>query len=93
MVRASRSIRSHVRPNNSALRAKTRRSRVIEITAQTVDRLRAHRRGQNELKMANRTTYADFDLVFAREERDRRPGTRLGEPIKTLSEHRFQALA
>ena len=45
------------------------------------------------LKMANRTTYADFDLVFAREERDRRPGTRLGEPLKTLGDYRFRALA
>ena len=43
--------------------------------------------------MANRTTYADYDLVFAREERDRRPGTRLGEPLKTLGDYRFQALA
>ena len=38
---------------------KTRRSRDIEITAQTVDRLRAHRREQSVLKMANRTSYAN----------------------------------
>jgi integrase len=71
---------------------KTKGNRSIEVTAQTVARLRAHRQAQAELKMANRTTYVDFDLVFAREERDRRPGTRLGEPIKTLSEERFRAL-
>jgi integrase len=42
-------------------------SRTITLASETVDLLRAHRRAQAELKMANRTTYRDQGLVFAKE--------------------------
>ena len=42
-------------------------SRTITLASETVDLLRAHRRSQAELKMANRTTYGDHGLVFAKE--------------------------
>jgi integrase len=42
-------------------------SRTITLASETVDLLRAHRRSQAESKMANRTTYRDHGLVFAKE--------------------------
>jgi integrase len=47
---------------------KTGRPRVIEINDETVRLFRAHRKAQSELKMRNRTTYRDDDLVFAKEQ-------------------------
>jgi integrase len=37
----------------------------IALSPDTMDLLKAHRRTQAERKMANRTTYHDFGLVFA----------------------------
>jgi integrase len=41
--------------------------RTVDLAAETVELLKAHRRRQAELKMANRTVYQDHGLVFARE--------------------------
>ncbi len=70
---------------------KTHRSRTVALSADTVVRLRIHKRAQAELRMRNRTTYADFGLVFAREDADlQTPEARLGQPITTLSESYYQ---
>ena len=47
--------------------AEERLRRDITLSAETVEFLRRHKRAQAELKMANRTTYRDFGLVFAKE--------------------------
>ncbi|MGH9370102.1 MAG: tyrosine-type recombinase/integrase [Vicinamibacterales bacterium] len=49
---------------------KNGRPRTISLAAGTVELLKAHRRAQRELKMANRTTYRDLGLVFAKERGD-----------------------
>jgi hypothetical protein len=44
--------------------------------------LHDHKRSRAELKMKNRTTYRDLDLVFAKESDDvRRPADSLGIPL------------
>ena len=61
---------------------KTGRVRTITLAAETVALLRRHRKHQRELLMANRATYHDLGLVFAKEWSDfRRRGNRLGEPL------------
>jgi integrase len=45
---------------------KTRRIRTVDLSAETVKRLREHKRVQAELKLANRDHYVDHGLVFAR---------------------------
>jgi len=73
---------------------KTKKSRTLTLGAETVEQLRRHKQSQAELKMMNRTTYCDFGLVFAKEAIDlQTPKSRLGQPIETLSETRFQRLA
>jgi integrase len=47
-----------------------RKVRSIDLSAETVRLLREHKRHQAELKMANRTTYRDLGLVFAKEHAD-----------------------
>ena len=42
-------------------------ARDVTLSAETADLLREHKRTQAELKMANRTTYKDHGLVFAKE--------------------------
>ena len=45
--------------------------------------LRAHRQHQAEIKMANRTVYRDYGLVFAKETSDvRRKRHLLGDPLQ-----------
>jgi integrase len=62
---------------------KTGRPRTITIGAETVALLRAHRKHQRELLMANRTTYHDCGLVFAKEWTDvRKRGEYLGQPLQ-----------
>jgi integrase len=39
----------------------------VRLSAEAIELLRQHKRAQAELKMANRTTYHDFGLVFAKE--------------------------
>jgi integrase len=41
--------------------------RTLDLAPETTELLRAHRRHQAELKMANRTVYSDLGLVFAKE--------------------------
>src|SRR5688500_9140634 len=41
--------------------------RTVSLAAETITLLRAHKRHQARIKMANRTTYADHGLVFAKE--------------------------
>ena len=43
------------------------RPRTVDLAAETVELLKAHKRRQAELKMANRTAYQDHALVFAKE--------------------------
>jgi len=74
---------------------KTRRGRTVALGAQTVVLLRAHHRTQSELKMRNRTTYGDLDLVFAREWRS--PGLVGGEVgdavcMKSIAEDAFRRI-
>src|SRR2546426_5254827 len=45
---------------------KTGNVRTINLSDDAVRLLRAHRKAQNELKMANRTAYHDHGLVFAK---------------------------
>lgn len=45
---------------------KTKRTRTVELSAETVALLRAHRQAQNELRMRNRLHYKDHGLVFAK---------------------------
>jgi len=72
---------------------KTDRARTIPLNAETIARLRAHKKAQAALKMKNRKTYCDFNLVFAREFEDlQTPDAQLGQPLKTLSEKRFARL-
>jgi integrase len=42
-------------------------SRDVRLASETIELLRHHKRAQAELKMANRTTYHDLGLVFAKE--------------------------
>ena len=46
---------------------KTGRPRTIALGTETIAALRTHRQQQRELLMANRKTYRDFGLVFAKE--------------------------
>lgn len=49
---------------------KTDQARDVTLSKETIDLLRDHKRTQAELKMANRTTYQDHGLVFAKEAGD-----------------------
>jgi len=72
---------------------KTGRSRALSLGAETVTLLRAHKRHQAELKMANRGVYQDFGLMFAKEPEDCvTPLAALGQPLCTLAEKRFKRL-
>ena len=62
---------------------KTGLPRTVSLSAETAKLLRAHRQHQRELMMANRTTYRDLDLVFAKEYADlQRQGEMLGYPLQ-----------
>jgi integrase len=41
--------------------------RTVDLAAETIERLKAHKRHQAELKMRNRIAYHDLGLVFAKE--------------------------
>ena len=74
---------------------KNGRPRTILITPSTVDLLKAHKRSQAELRMANRTTYHDHGLVFAKDYGDlRRCTDLLGQPLQAnnLGERSFARL-
>jgi integrase len=62
---------------------KTGRSRTVTIAAETVELLKAHKKHQAEVKMANRATYKDFGLVFAKEWGDVRTHVDcIGQPLQ-----------
>src|SRR5262245_20663443 len=62
---------------------KTGRPRTVSLAPETVELLKAHRSHQAEVKMANRTTYRDFGLVFAKEWADVRTASdTLGHPLQ-----------
>jgi len=71
---------------------KTKRSRrTVDLNAETVARLKAHKRDQAALKMANRTTYQDHGLVFAKEAEDcTKPTAALGQPCLALAGRHFR---
>jgi integrase len=74
---------------------KTGRVRSIDIDAGTVALLAKHRRSQAELKMANRNTYRDHGLVFAKEWADVRGHfDSLGRPLQlnNLGQREFSRL-
>ena len=55
----------------------------MSLSAETIALLRVHRQHQRELMMANRTTYRDLDLVFAKEYPDlQRQGEMPGYPLQ-----------
>jgi integrase len=64
---------------------KTSKPRVIDISAETIRLLRAHKAAQAALMMRNRKTYLDLGLVFAMEP----PSAMLGAPLEMsgLSNH------
>lgn len=62
---------------------KTGKPRMISLGAETIDLLRRHRQHQSEIKMANRNSYSEFALVFAKERSDLRAATdSLGHPLQ-----------
>lgn len=62
---------------------KTKQARTVRLAETTVARLRDHRKTQNELKMKNRTHYADLGLIFAMEYDHLTKGSdRLGHPLR-----------
>jgi integrase len=68
---------------------------MVPITAETVALLKAHKRQQAELKMANRSTYHDHGLTFAKEYGDlRRRVEHIGQPLQAnnLGERSFARL-
>jgi integrase len=72
---------------------KTGRSRTVTLGADTVTRLKQHRRAQATLKMANRLTYADHGLVFACEPGDLTvPTFKLGQPCVGLTTRHYAAV-
>lgn len=62
---------------------KTKMTRTIELAIEAVALLKVHKAHQAELKMANRKTYADHGLIFAKEWSDvRKHGDSLGHPLQ-----------
>jgi integrase len=75
---------------------KNGRARRVPITAHVVRLLRAHKQTQAALKMANRSTYHDHGLVFAKDYGDlRRRADHLGQPLQAnnLGERSFARLS
>ena len=62
---------------------KGKRTRTIQISAETVDLLKVHKKHQAAVKMKNRTAYHDGGLVFAKEWADARSRQdSLGHPLQ-----------
>jgi integrase len=69
--------------------------RTVDLSTETIELLKLHKRHQAELKMANRTIYRDHGLVFCREWGERRARKDfLGDPLQTnnLGEREFLRL-
>lgn len=74
---------------------KTDCARDVTLSAETVELLRQHKRTQAELKMANRTTYRDCGLVFAKEVGDlTNRADMIGLPLQSnnLGERQFDRI-
>lgn len=73
---------------------KTGRARTVTLGAETISRLKAHKRSQAAVKLANgRQHYADHDLIFAQEAAHQTtPNAKLGEPVLALSESTFRRI-
>lgn len=73
---------------------KTDKARVLDVDANTVARLRAHKAAQAEMKMRNRMAYQDLGLVFAKEPADLQTRhAALGEPMTGILDGRhFRAV-
>jgi integrase len=74
---------------------KNKRPRTVALGSETVALLKAHKKHQSALKLANRPTYHDFGLVFAKEFGELR--TRkdlLGQPLQAnnLGERSFDRI-
>jgi integrase len=70
---------------------KTGTSRTVTLGTETTTRLLLHRKHQRELMMANRTTYKDHGLVFAKEPEDlQRQTSALGQPCPALVGRHFR---
>ena len=70
---------------------KTGHPRVVTLGAETLARLKAHKKSQAELKMKNRTVYQDHGLVFAKEATDlQTPTAALGQPCRALVTRHFR---
>jgi integrase len=62
---------------------KTGKPRTVSLAKETVEIIRAHRKSQRELMMANRNRYHDHGLVFAKEWSDvQRRDDVLGHPLQ-----------
>jgi integrase len=62
---------------------KTGKVRTIALSSETVNLLKAHKKHQAEVKLANRTVYHDHGLVFAKEWSDvRKREECLGQPLQ-----------
>jgi integrase len=62
---------------------KTGKPRTIALGTEAIELLRRHRQHQSEIRMANRKTYVDHGLVFAKEWSDVRKATDcLGHPLQ-----------
>jgi integrase len=64
---------------------KTKRTRVIDLSNETLALLSAHKRQQAELKMANRTRYKDHGLIFAQAWDEGCNRAALGSPLNLIS--------
>lgn len=72
---------------------KTDRTRVVTLGADALARLRKHRAQQRITRMANRTSYRDFGLVFAKEAADlQKPSAELGQPCPALADRYFRQI-
>jgi integrase len=70
---------------------KTGHARDVTISPQTVGLLRAHKAQQAALKLRNRTSYVDADLVFAKEHGNlQTPRAKLGQPLPVDRLARFE---
>jgi integrase len=72
---------------------KTGKSRTVTLGVETITRLRAHRKQQRELMLANGAAYQKFDLVFAKEAEDvQKPTAALGQPCFALVTRHFRGV-
>lgn len=74
---------------------KTKTSRTLDLAAETVERLKVHKKHQAEIKLRNRQHYTDLGLVFAKEWGDQHNrADSLGLPLQvnTIGEREFGRL-